>query len=76
MYCITKVPEFHQGAYALLTCTIVFRKMYIMEAHLRPALRRLRPGSEDAIMKQMWLLAFTGLPPLCVACFATAHEAD
>lgn len=60
VYYITKVPEFHQVAYALLTCTIVFRKMYIMEAILRPALRKRCPERADGIMRDMWLMALTG----------------
>ena len=33
-------PTFHQNAYAILTTTIVFRSMYIMESLLRPSLRK------------------------------------
>ncbi|KAI9851657.1 MAG: hypothetical protein M1838_003126 [Thelocarpon superellum] len=33
-------PAFHQNAYALLTATVVFRSMYIMETCLRPSWRQ------------------------------------
>jgi hypothetical protein len=55
-------PVFHQVAYGLLTCALVFRNMYVMEAHLRPALER-RSGSAahgDQILKQMWRFSLTG----------------
>jgi len=32
-------PLFHQNAYALLTATVLFRSMYVMEVNLRPSLR-------------------------------------
>lgn len=33
-------PTFHQNAYALLTATLLFRSMYMMEMHMRPYWRR------------------------------------
>jgi dihydroceramidase len=33
-------PEFHQLAYAILTAVVIFRSMYMMEWHLRPAFKR------------------------------------
>ncbi len=59
-YHITKDPTFHQNAYALLTCGVVFRGMYVMKANLTPALRERNPQKADVIMKQMWTMAFTG----------------
>ena len=32
-------PAFHQNAYAILTAVVVFRSMYMMEWHLRPAFK-------------------------------------
>ncbi|CAN8099532.1 unnamed protein product [Discula destructiva] len=56
-------PVFHQVAYGLLTCALVFRNMYVMEAHLRPSLEK-RSGSAahgDQILKQMWRFSLTGI---------------
>lgn len=61
-YLTSMDPVFHQVAYGLLTCALVFRNMYVMEAHLRPAMEK-RTGSTargDEILKQMWNFAFTG----------------
>ena len=33
-------PSFHQNMYALLTATVLFRSMYVMEVNLRPSLRQ------------------------------------
>ncbi|KAI9670655.1 MAG: hypothetical protein M1831_005875 [Alyxoria varia] len=33
-------PTFHQNAYGLLTATVLFRSMYVMEVNLRPSLLR------------------------------------
>ncbi|QSZ30203.1 hypothetical protein DSL72_004723 [Monilinia vaccinii-corymbosi] len=33
-------PDFHQNAFALLTATVLFRSMYVMEVNLRPSLRK------------------------------------
>ncbi|KAJ4394319.1 alkaline ceramidase ydc1 [Gnomoniopsis smithogilvyi] len=62
-YLTSMDPVFHQVAYGALTCALVFRNMYVMEAHLRPALER-RTGSKahsDQIMKQMWHFSLTGI---------------
>jgi dihydroceramidase len=32
-------PTFHQSVYGLLTATVLFRAMYIMEVNIRPSLR-------------------------------------
>ncbi|KAI1186032.1 alkaline dihydroceramidase [Nemania serpens] len=68
-YYQTKDHQFHQNAYALLTATVVFSNMAIMERVLRPALRARedkRPAnsslpSSQALLKQMWILVATGL---------------
>lgn len=59
-YLLSKDPVFHQVAYAFLTCAVVFRGMYVMHAHLQPALEKRSPDAEG-IMRQMWKMAFTGL---------------
>lgn len=64
-YLTSMDPVFHQVAYGLLTCALVFRNMYVMEAHLRPAMAK-RTGSTargDEVLKQMWQFAFTGTYP-------------
>lgn len=61
-YLTSKDPVFHQVAYGALTCALVFRNLYVMEAHLRPALEK-RSGSAahgDVILKQMWQFSLTG----------------
>lgn len=61
-YLTSMDPVFHQVAYGALTCALVFRNMYVMEAHLRPALEK-RSGSaahSDQILKQMWHFSLTG----------------
>lgn len=65
-YHMSQNPVFHQVAYAMLTCAVVFRGMYVMEWHLRPALRKRSDNPEfgDAIMAQMWKMAITGLSPI------------
>lgn len=62
-YLMSQNPVFHQVAYAALTCSVVFRGMYVMEKHLRPALRKRNEDAAegDAIMKQMWKMAVTGM---------------
>lgn len=62
-YHMSQNPVFHQVAYAILTCAVVFRGMYVMECHLRPALRQRNPAEGDAIMAQMWKMAGTGASP-------------
>jgi len=37
-------PTFHQNAFAILICTVVFRSVYVMEMELRPSLSRARRG--------------------------------
>lgn len=61
-YHMSQNPVFHQVAYAILTCAVVFRGMYVMEWHLRPALRERNPAEGDAIMQKMWEMAITGMP--------------
>ncbi|KAJ2985600.1 hypothetical protein NUW58_g5443 [Xylaria curta] len=68
-YYHTKDPLFHQNAYAILTATVVFSNMYIMEKVLRPALKareEKRPSSSPvpstrASLSQMWIMVATGL---------------
>ena len=61
-YHLSKNPVFHQAAYASMTAGTVFRGMYVMEAQLRPALRKRSqdPSHADMLMKQMWMMAATG----------------
>lgn len=59
-YHITKDPLFHQTAYALLTATVVFRSMWVMERQLRPALEVRRPGKSAQLLKTMWIMVATG----------------
>ncbi|KAI1630985.1 alkaline phytoceramidase [Biscogniauxia mediterranea] len=68
-YYQTKDPEFHQTAYAVLTVTVVFSNMWIMEKMVRPQLKgreEKRPHNStvptsDAILSQMWMMVATGL---------------
>ncbi|KAI0404959.1 ceramidase-domain-containing protein [Xylaria palmicola] len=58
-----------QDAYALLTATVVFSNMWIMEKVLRPALKARedkRPSSSPVpstrvLLSQMWIMVATGL---------------
>jgi len=62
-------PVFHQNAYAILTATVLFRMMYVMEFKLRPSLRkrndRVHSHEEDErdrkILKTMWIMIAYGL---------------
>ncbi|GAW18737.1 hypothetical protein ANO14919_082190 [Xylariales sp. No.14919] len=68
-YYETKNPQFHQDAYTILTATVVFSNMWIMERVLRPALKARedkRPASSSvpstrAFISQMWAMVATGL---------------
>ncbi|KAI5462928.1 alkaline phytoceramidase [Mariannaea sp. PMI_226] len=60
-YHITKDPAFHQTAYAILTATIVFRSMWVMESQLRPALEARQARKSDELLKTMWIMVITGL---------------
>ncbi|RYP88859.1 hypothetical protein DL770_004557 [Monosporascus sp. CRB-9-2] len=67
-YYVTKDPQFHQDAYAILTAIVVFSNMFIMEYSVRPALqsrdRKRAPNSHvqasNVILKEMWLMVATG----------------
>lgn len=69
-YYKTKDPQFHQDAYAVLTATVVFSNMWIMERILRPALKRReesrrrvrtpRLPTTNEVIKQMWVMVATG----------------
>lgn len=59
-YLLSQDPVFHQVAYAILTCAVVFRGMYVMEAHLRPAMEKRSANLAEDIMNQMWKMAYTG----------------
>ncbi|KAI0188389.1 alkaline dihydroceramidase [Astrocystis sublimbata] len=68
-YYETKDPQFHQDAYALLTATVVFSNIYIMERTLRPALKAREkkrsptsqvPSTRESL-SQMWIMVATGL---------------
>jgi len=48
-------PTFHQNAYALLTATVVFRSMYVMELTLRPSASKKQLQREKA--KEMGLVS-------------------
>ncbi|GAP90333.2 putative alkaline phytoceramidase [Rosellinia necatrix] len=69
IYYHTKDPQFHQAAYAILTATVVFSNMWIMEKVLRPALKaredKQPPNSPvpstRATLSQMWIMVATGL---------------
>ena len=70
-------PVFHQNMYALLTATVLFRSMYIMETSLRPKSRKREEASGAAhttgaeqkrqddrdrkILQTMWLMIACGL---------------
>lgn len=56
----TKDPVFHQTAYALLTATVLFRSMWVMEADLRPALRAKNPQHAKDVVNTMWRMIATG----------------
>ncbi|KAJ1333743.1 dihydroceramidase [Microdochium nivale] len=68
-YYETKDPQFHQDAYAVLTATVVFSNMWIMEYRVRPRLEereKLRPADtnippSNATMSDMWKMVATGL---------------
>ncbi|KAI1304725.1 alkaline dihydroceramidase [Xylaria venustula] len=68
-YYETKDPQFHQDAYAILTATVVFSNMWIMERVLRPALQAREDKrstsspvpSTRAFLSQMWIMVATGL---------------
>lgn len=67
-YYETKDPQFHQDAYAVLTATVVFSNMWIMEYRVRPRLEereKLRPADtnippSNATMSDMWKMVATG----------------
>ena len=42
-------PAFHQNAYAILTATVVFRSMYVMECCLRPSFRQAEQGRQEKL---------------------------
>ncbi|KAI5864981.1 putative alkaline phytoceramidase [Durotheca rogersii] len=70
-YYATKDPKFHQDAYAVLTATVVFSNIWIMERRLRPALRARETGrgrarspklpTTDEVIGRMWVMVVTGL---------------
>ncbi|KAI9899543.1 hypothetical protein N3K66_006004 [Trichothecium roseum] len=61
-YHTTKDPVFHQNAYALLTATVIFRSMWVMEYRLRPALRsRVNDQYTTQLLCTMWAMVATGL---------------
>lgn len=61
VYHFTKEPVFHQVSFAGLTCAVVFRSMFDMEKHLRPALQVRSPERADALMTQMWKMCLSGI---------------
>ncbi|PHH86373.1 hypothetical protein CDD83_10358 [Cordyceps sp. RAO-2017] len=60
-YHMTKNPDFHQGAYAVLTATVVFRSMWVMESQVRPKLEACDRRDSRGLLKTMWALVTTGL---------------
>ena len=60
-YHFTKNPVFHETCYAILTATVVFRGMWVMEAQLRPAMK-MRKSTKDVQekLRTMWLLVGLG----------------
>ncbi|KAI1336397.1 alkaline dihydroceramidase [Xylariaceae sp. FL0016] len=68
-YYVTKDPNFHQAAYAILTVIVVFSNMWIMEKEVRPALetRDAKRGRQSTVPKaneiltQTWIMVATGL---------------
>ncbi|GAB1311365.1 alkaline ceramidase ydc1 [Madurella fahalii] len=60
-YLYAKNPVFHQVAYGLLTGATIFRGFYVMERELRPKLKKRNPAECDRYMRQMWVLAMTGI---------------
>ncbi|OAR01960.1 hypothetical protein LLEC1_00112, partial [Akanthomyces lecanii] len=59
-YHMTKDPEFHQTAYGILTTIVVLHGMWVMEAHLRPALRLRHGGEGSKLIRTMWAIIATG----------------
>jgi dihydroceramidase len=76
-YHYLKDPLFHQNMFALLTTTVVFRSIYVMEMTLRPS-RRVKPPyghakafdeterkratvRDEAILKTMWVMIICGI---------------
>lgn len=59
-YHLTKDPVFHQVAYAILTATIVFRSMWVMESQLRPALESRGGNKSKELLKTVWIMVATG----------------
>ncbi|KAI0478666.1 ceramidase-domain-containing protein [Xylariaceae sp. FL0804] len=68
-YYETKDPKFHQDAYTVLTVTVVFSNLWIMERRVRPALKARdetrSPSStvpkSSAILSQVYIMVATGL---------------
>ncbi|KAF4976957.1 hypothetical protein FDECE_18413 [Fusarium decemcellulare] len=60
-YNITKDPLFHQIAYAILTATIVFHSMWVMESQLRPSLKARDAEKASQTLRTMWIMVATGL---------------
>jgi dihydroceramidase len=70
-------PVFHQNMYALLTATVLFRSMYVMERDIRPKAKareaarqqsgisekeqQRRDDRDRKIIKTMWLMVACGL---------------
>ncbi|KAJ2899706.1 ceramidase [Zalerion maritima] len=61
-YHITKDPKFHQNAYGILTVSIVFWSLYVMEFELRPQLeKRMGPAVSASMFKEMRRMLAYGL---------------
>ncbi|ATZ47641.1 hypothetical protein BCIN_02g08990 [Botrytis cinerea B05.10] len=73
-------PVFHQNMFALLTATVVFRSMWIMEHIVNPKRRvkdenvttveqKRRDERDSKILSQMWKLNYIGLTYVALAFF-------
>ncbi|XWW93252.1 hypothetical protein V2A60_001184 [Cordyceps javanica] len=60
-YHVTKNPEFHQTAYALLTAIVVLHGMWVMETRLRPQLKARHGDEGGKILATSWVMVATGL---------------
>lgn len=60
-YYITQNPVFHQVAYGVLTATLVFHSIWVMEGKLRPAVEARQGPQGHKLLKSMWIMVGVGL---------------
>ncbi|KAK0733605.1 alkaline phytoceramidase [Lasiosphaeria miniovina] len=60
-YLYAKDAVFHQVAYGLLSAGGTFWGYYLMEAQLRPALKKRNPDGCGRMMRELWAFSLTGL---------------